>query len=658
MKETSSKRFFYIGFVVFFSIKLLYVLIITSVISSPRLGDDSLVYLWKGALSSLKYNNQLPALKDIRDQHNLTDNPTAELKTLRSRVAIRTIGTITPIYDVLTAILLSLGLSLKWTFALTEIMGIIALSIGCALFLNILIGPAAAGIGLILLSFAILPYQGINVFIPGNFALSISMCLWAYLIKTKSQAQILPVFVTALFVLGVHPIAKVYVLMAITLHIISIGNLSSLFNRHSLLLYGSIIIALIIAMIVPHIIPALAPPPSGDLGQVSFGQHILGNIKSAGALIKDPLIRKNSLLAGLFVGSLFIFRKEIYNFRICMTLVLIVALMSVSMIHNLPGYPGELFSRLLVPFAVVAAGVAGKSLLLLLQPTKYRKIKVTAIATWFCIILFFWGGDYFLQQLNARKEIIFDQPLTNQLERFPKNITLLYLETDITLQTALLHGGYNYRTLAYTMLANSKSFDTLMNKQKPSVAVLPNISNLNTLSSLKVKNFEQRKHGFYFPVNGRITLSKTGDSFSNLYLFINNQSGSFKLLIDSGTLNIREKSSVIGFDVPSGYKGWLNVWDDRLKGSKVITILLPQQKGWIEGIATAMPEQYIRWPWKSEMTISYFGYGRSKKKINKIKFSVKELLAEYNAKEIEDIIDKESPVISDESGLVFLKTIL
>ena len=267
-----------------------------------------------------------------------------------------------------------LNFNLKWTFSITEIVGVVAMAAGFAAFLKILVGPAAAGLGLLLLAFAILPNQGIYAFIPGTFSLSLSMLLWAYLLKAKSEAKILPVLLATIIILGIHQISKIYILAAIVIHAIGLGRFSAIFQRRNLLLYGSVGVTVLIAFILSKFLPILAQPSLESFGSAAFGGGVVENLKSSLSLIIDPFVRKNLLLVSLFLIGLIFYRKKSLTPKLGLILALISGLLLISMIHILNGYPAELFSRLFVPFAVVAAGVAGKFVLLQVKSGKYKKI--------------------------------------------------------------------------------------------------------------------------------------------------------------------------------------------------------------------------------------------------------------------------------------------
>jgi hypothetical protein len=232
------RRWLILGIGVFCLVRAASVLVPAGVLNIPRLGDDALIYLWKGALNREGYDAGLPAVRDILEQRHLADNPPGPVSTMRGRVMGKVVGSPIPIYDFLTRLALSRNLRHKWAFALTELPGVVLMTAAFTGFLLHLFGEGAAGIGLALLAFAILPNQGIASFIPSALALSLSMLLWTYLLIRARHVRLLPVYAGAVLILGVHPIGWVYVLMAIPLHAVNLQRIGAVGERRTLCLYG------------------------------------------------------------------------------------------------------------------------------------------------------------------------------------------------------------------------------------------------------------------------------------------------------------------------------------------------------------------------------------------------------------------------------------
>ncbi|MDP2788061.1 MAG: hypothetical protein Q8O79_08315, partial [Pseudomonadota bacterium] len=218
MRLLSGKALLFLGLLVFLLAKLYLIVPTTAALAVPRLGDDSLVYLWKGQLALTENADSLPALRDVAMQRQLQDGADQELRWMRSNVAQRTLGTMTPSYNLIAASALALIPDLRWAFAMTELVGLALMAVGMGWFLFELVGPAVAGVALFPMAFAILPNQGLYSFIPGTMALSCSLILWAYLWRSGRHARSWIVAAAALWILGLHPIAKIYILLTPALY--------------------------------------------------------------------------------------------------------------------------------------------------------------------------------------------------------------------------------------------------------------------------------------------------------------------------------------------------------------------------------------------------------------------------------------------------------
>jgi hypothetical protein len=107
-------------------------------------------------------------------------------------------------------------------------------------------------------------------------------------------------------------------------------------------------------------------------------------------------------------------------------------------------------------------------------------------------------------------------------------------------------------------------------------------------------------------------------------------------------------------DIPGDFEGWVRVWDPGLEGAAEVGLALPHTWGWIEGIALAAPRPHVRWPWAGPVSVGY--HRRAGKREAWIRFSVSDLLAEHEALDLVRWVDPGAPVMSDDSGLVFLRT--
>ncbi len=648
---------FVLGLTIFGLVRFSLVAIPPVALNIPRLGDDALVYLWKGALNRSWYATGSPAVEDVAIQTSLADNPPARVGELRSRVAGRINGTYGPLYDLLPRAALSLHLPLKWTFALTEIVGVLVMAGGIAAFLSVLVGKDAAGVGLLLLAFAILPAQGISSFIPSTLAMSLTLLIWAALLSYGEKVPALLIWGTAALILGIHPIGQLYVLLTVPIHGIALGGARAMLRPRHLVLYGGLVTLALIAAVLPFLIPRLSVLGAGGRGSIALGATFLENIRRVGSHFKDPILRKNVLLVVLLGCALVMNPRAVLTRRIVLVLGVLGAAMVAALFHGLPGYPGELFSRLFVPAVVVAAGLAGRFVVCWVGARIPLPVLVGLGVVSLAGTGVLWVNEWF-HALNLRTEVVFEDRVRASLAGLRDGATVLYEDTDTALLVSLLSGGGRFGAIAYPALAGTPSLDPLVQLRQPEVIVVPAFRGLNTLAVQRTKNLTARRHGFFLPAVDRLILRPSpGQRVSDLHLYVRTGQSPVTLRLSGDGSELGRTSLRVERDVSAHFDGWVRVWDPRMVGAPEIAVILPDAWGWIEGIATEPPRDRVRWPWTSEVEVKYHARGRPPMKGGSLVFSVKRLLAENGADELEALVQREAPVVSDDSGLVFLRTI-
>ena len=259
--------------------------------------------------------------------------------------------------------------------------------------------------------------------------------------------------------------------------------------------------------------------------------------------------------------------------------------------------------------------------------------------------------------MNWRTEVINDTRFKEQLDRLPEGTDILYAETKIALQASLLLGGYHFGAIAYPMLAGSASLERVINERKPAVIVTPAFRALNSLAERRAKNFEPRRHGFLLEVVDRIQVrTDPPRSMREFYLLIDNPGPVLVLRAVVKGAPISRIISEKDVHVPAGFSGWMRALSDLPPGSTHITFSLPYRDVWILGMAAEPPRPHVRWPWLSGLHINYHFRGRPESTSVMLKFSAGSVLAEWGAEELEAYVDKGESVLSDDGGLVFLRT--
>lgn len=652
-----ARQLFFAGLLVFLAAKLYLVLPPTAALAAPRLGDDAMAYLWHGKRATLNDPDHLPALKDILGQRFLSDQPPEELGWMRSDVVHRTLGTLTPSYDYLAAGALAVAPDLRWAFAFTEIIGVIAMAAGMGWFLFEVCGAATAGLAMMIMAFAVLPGQGIYAFIPGTLALSCGLLLWAYLWRCGRNSNARLALVAALLILGLHPIAKIYVVAAPAILWLRLGRLA---DWRSLALWRigiACIAALGVSILLPMLVPAFHPPPSAIMGEISLHKGVSYNLAAVLPLLTDPLLRKNLLWALLLASALMLAPRVSFSRPLVLLLAGTAAIMAVSLTYYQPLNAGQLFIRVGVLFVLFGAAVGARFVLHLLDSVPLRRYMAIGITTGGLLLsAALWVIDFVPHTMNWRNEVLEEELIRTQLTSFSSDTTLLYADTYLALQISLLLDGYRLGALAYPMLAGTPSLDRLVSERKPAAIVTPGFTSLNSLAAQRAKNFVHRRQGLYFPSVDRFALSRgAGSSLGGLQILTDSPDAGASLRWQPLDATGHSLGPAQVTPLPVG-KSWIALPVPVAAGA--VQFFLPDSRAWVLGIGSGAPAPHVLWPWKAGWSLNYGFRGKDDSKSVSINFTPRALLEQVHAEELVPYVDSADPVLADDGGLVFLRTII
>lgn len=653
MSAWPARRIFIAGLLIFLAAKLYLVIFPSLALAIPRLGDDSLVYLWKAKLAFLPDAEHLPALQDILAQRFLSDGPGPELEWMRSNVAQRTLGHLTPSYNLLVAGALAVTPDLRMAFALTEVIGVFAMAAGMGWLLFELVGFAAAGLALMLMAFAILPNQGVYAFIPSTLALSCGLILWAYLWRQAGESRAWVIALWCLFLVGLHPIAKIYVLLAPVILWLRIGHWRAWRMRAVMLCVLACLFPVVLSLLLPVVFPALRPPPSGIMGGLDLLGGVVHNLEAVRDFAWDPVVRKNLLWAVLLLGALLSWRQGTFAKPLAVLISCTVALLLASLVFWLPAYPAELFSRLLVLLFLLTAAAGARFVLIL--GGKWRLVAV--IGTLFGVFLsaVFWVVDYVPNTMNWRNEILEEKVVEAQLAAFPAGSTLMYLDTTVALQASLLLGGEKLGALAYPMLAGGDNLPRLFAERHPAAIVTTGPTGLNSLAARHVRSFDRRRQGIYMPVVESLTIGRNqGEPLAALRLLIESDSAGGFLESQAFDAVGRPIGGGERSAIPEG-TAWLSL--PVPEGADSLTFKLPaDSKSWILGLGSGLPLPHVLWPWREGWSLDYTLRGKRNGSRLHLDFMPRVFLNGAQGGALVPYVDKADPVISDDGGLVFFRT--
>lgn len=640
------------GMAVFLLAKLYLVILTTSALAIPRLGDDSLVYLWNGKLVYAERADLIPALRDIAEQFDLQDGA-ANTDWMRSNVAQRTLpSNMTPSHSLLTRAALLITEDLRWAFATTELVGIGLMAAGMAWLLFEIAGSAAAGIALLLMAFAILPNQGIYSFIPSTFALSCSLILWAYLWRRHRRASAIGTGLAALAILGLHPIAKLYVAITPALYWLRLGQWSAWRGPALWRITLACGLSISLALILPLLFPSLRPPPSNIMGRLNVLDGALNNLDAVMGLAWDPVVKYNLPWIFMLAGAILFAPRLFLTWPFGALTAGLVALLGVSLLFWLPGYPGELFSRIWVLFVLLTSAIGARFMLdQWARPGLRQRLFKWLFVALMVLSALAWVFKYVPSVMNWRTEVI-DEPLVAaELKSFPDEATLLYAETNIALQASLLLGADRLGAIAYPMLAGTPSLDALIKQRNPAAIVLPSEPKLNSLAQARYKWFKKRRQGLYFPVVREFQLSRhDGLPFRNLRLRMESEPG-VRLEIPWQAMDAEGRLLSLG-RIGVGSKVAMPALPPT---AETLRFDLPDAPVWLTGLETGEATELVHWPWHTGWRLDYLLRQKDKSPLS-IELGVAALLESYGAEELMRHVDPIASVLSDRGGLIFLRT--
>lgn len=615
----SGLTFYGLGLLFFLTVKGLLVILPSFSFGMPRLGDDALVYLWTARMNELR-GQDLPALSSLRSLAALNDSPGEQLSARRKRALMRGHSTRFGAYYALGAMLLKSGLSLKAAFACLEATTALILALGIGSFLRALFGSGASAWGLIFLGAALLPNQGLHYLIPSVMNLGLGLMLWAAVLEKK----ITPATVMILGVLLAtnHEIGAIYLLAALVL----LGAKGSWGIR------GALFFCLALSWV-------MSPPsssPSASLQEMSW----TANGGAAFSYLKTIAVTQGFILV-LALSAVLLYPRQIFSQKFKLVSGLTVVLLALSLLHNLKGYPAELFTRILVLPIILAAGAAGVFCERFWPSAGVFK---RAVLTAWLIGLFsgqgqaLWTGIN--QNLNSRAEIIQEKSLKAGLARLPEQTDLFYLDTDIALMAALLEGAGRRPAWPIPLIKEPDQLRALLKSGRQNILVALPPTELNTLAWLGWPLFPARRHGVALQAFQRLSI-KPEKSWREIYVYAENSGSAIGVPVENGAPAL--------FQIPARHRGWL-----KLPGKAAdLTLILPKSNAWILGV-NSRPDSGVRWPWGSETRLTAQPRNTPRQKLE-LSFSWDLLMERAGVSWALPLLPRPWEALSDDSGLIFIR---
>ncbi|MBI4678108.1 MAG: hypothetical protein HY748_11050 [Elusimicrobia bacterium] len=645
------------GLAVFVVVKCLFVLLFTKASAVPRLGDDSFVYLWQGQLMVSSIEKTSPAVKDIKELWALDDRPSLPTSIFRAYTQMQ-VSTLYPFsaHSLLTGGLLALGIPARWAFCATEIIIAILLAVGIAAFLKELFGEGAAGFALALLSVSVFPLHGLQQLVPSVMCLALALILWARILANANPWP--GPFLLALALAGIHQIAKAYLVGALALAVVAALAARDWSSRRWCMI-GGMVLALASAFILAR--PMLPYHPPGtvawDVGTVTLANARINWPAARGFLLEYA--GNNLLTLGLCCGGVVFFGRCHLTRLGGSVLVLCSAMLAGSLLHLIPHFEADLFCRLLVPCVILVAGCAGLFCARLVAGRP-------PAAGWALVALFCLSichgiqryAAYCYVQLNKHSAIE-TRALHAQIQDIPDGTSMLYLDHPSVMIACLLEGAWRLPAMSWAMIKGSGSQEKYLSGHPPGMVVAYPYRWLNTLALLGDQTLTRRRHGFRLKDFAGLSVEGQGLSGKMLAIFVKNDGPGFAIEVDGA-------ADCGPLQVPTHHAGWLSI-PPACSAGKRVSFSLPDHPAWVAGVSLGPPRSRVYWPWSQERTVVEarfrrpLGMQRSEPGCEiaperlSFDFSFASLLSYDGASGAAALLLRPLEVVSDESGLVFIR---
>ena len=634
------KLFFAFILGLFFVVKILWVVLPTFSMGIPRLGDDSLVYLWAGKASFDHNQVSQQGIKDIAAIRESSDVISKETDYSRARVTMRTAGvSASPLY-IGMGYILNFGVTQKTLFAIMEISICLLLGFGLAYFLSGLVGASGTSFALGLLIFSIFPNQGIHYLIPSVCALAIFLIL---LRVVFFEGVYFYKFVLGFLLLFIHTIGQVYLLFSIML-IFSQQLVKDKFSRDGLYSIALLVFCAILFRLITPLIGAIQPPTSGmgGINLSQYGSNFIGFFRLLSVFVTtQPLMTFFTSLGCLII--LFNFRK---NINLSLTWGGFLILLFASLLVDIPGYPADLASRVLVPFVILCLGISGKWIFEKLKSKNSMIFFVLASA----VIVVFTQVPYFLEyfftNLNSRYQVLNENILEKDLKKIQIDSKIIWLDSDTQMMTGFLKGAAVFNTIPYIMVAKTKMLHDMIAKSNNFFYVLPYPESLNGLSAIQSRSLEPRYYGYGFDHFESISVLSDKERLGRIYIrTINALPEDF--IVFSGS---SENKCSLEKIKTSNNKTWFML--SGCNDSLIIDIKSVNQKVKLIGLSFDLPRNELSWPW-GRGGFKLIAKPRDKNiQALAVRFDLEWLLGKSAYEDLQPYLNK-SKIIKDEGGFIW-----
>ncbi|HUT49107.1 MAG TPA: hypothetical protein VM325_07185 [Alphaproteobacteria bacterium] len=317
---------------------------------------DAYVYIAKAEQLRACLRQRCPALADLRMQVGRGSNLPDNIARQRGLAHQRGLLQYHLAHSALLYVLRSAGIGYELALNILSVAGAVMIACAVAWLLTAAFGVGPAGLALALLAFAVYPgYHGLHWIVPSTMALGLGLLSWAaVLARVRGLTLILPFLILA--AAWTHPIGSVYGAGALALYAGLISWRSP--RGWAVLVLGVVAAAspLIAAQIIERPTLSFQGLHAKDGWDLVAG--VEKNLRAAWWAVQ-PWLNERGGAAVLALAALGLMIAGAERRRGIWALATLAAgLAAASLVYVLPRYPGEMFHRMFVPFAIVATGIA------------------------------------------------------------------------------------------------------------------------------------------------------------------------------------------------------------------------------------------------------------------------------------------------------------
>jgi hypothetical protein len=328
--------------------------------------DDSLTYVLKSRQMLECFNQDCPALNDLREQliPKAGDSPDPDFFKQRTLVFSRVFPVYHPLFSVLLVGLSKLGMNFMEAYRFLWTLAPLIFGLAFAYWLATLFGPGVAGVALILLAFKVFPDTGLHHLVPSNLTMALAAVLWARIIACRGWAP-LSLILGSLVLVTMHLIGVIYAGMA---GILALSLADKEDRRRLMVAMGAVGVCIIIVLLGARFIkkPAFIFPQLLLRGDNPFWHFIVGtgqnilqviveNVRFAEGLWGSPAIFCGALILGL--GTLAPSSR-----RVVWRILLIYGVVLGGFVFYVSNHPADVLFRLWIPLVVLLFGLVAQAI--------------------------------------------------------------------------------------------------------------------------------------------------------------------------------------------------------------------------------------------------------------------------------------------------------